>query len=322
MIAGGLLLCNGVAAQINKSCEPQDSCLGISGQTLLACTQRDQDPNTGWWTGRFSVDGGNTWRPEFVIASADQNYWCNSKGAICLQDGRWLIPLSYNSQSIVCLTSPLGASVSTVESSANAWSSYSAYTAAMVISSGLSDGSIAEPSAVQLNNGQILLVSRSNTYAIMSLGTVNPATGAIAFADPTNAANGNTCCKCDGGMTGSQQRPLLWSGNSPVTVFTDTAYLYFSTGTAIYAKTRGVITVYRVKQTDFVAWLSGSLARLPLALYRQFYTKPDELAYQSIKATTVGLRGSAGHGNFLEFLCDSTTTTQASGGGGRVSLGL
>jgi len=279
--------CNGTDGTIYQNQVPTNIAMGVDPATgvMLVVTQRVQDQYTIWCVGRF-YDGttpydASHWGAEFIIAGGPLNAGTASTGGdghvygdmracIKLADGRWLLAMEYQNNNvgpqphIVVITSNFSSGTTPLTPTQIAaggsiegyaynggtptWSATPAWTMTNVCDYGT------EPSVDQLADGRLIAFIRDSNFFIISIGTINPSTGVITWADPTDASNATKKCVCDGGANSSNGvvRPNLWSGNTPGCVVCDniSGVVYFVTGARTSTTNRNWNSVMQVTQAN------------------------------------------------------------------------
>lgn len=206
--------------------------------------------------GSYSSGGGTTGTPVVSLLSStggDQDGYGDMQ-LMRLADGRWLILCTFNASGAApnitrLVSSPLGstntqlAASLPIESSGTLWSKFD-------VALNGSDNPALEPRGCQLANGSIFIVGRTADYALCSLVTISGST--FTAADPTGNAS-SVWCTCDGGVNvNTNQRPLIWAGNSPLSVVADNAnglvYVIQECDNGSTSGGRGAIKVLVAKQ--------------------------------------------------------------------------
>jgi hypothetical protein len=242
---------------------------------------------SGTWGAEFIIAGGPL-NSNTANTGGDQLFFSDVRSVIKLQDGRWLIAADYwdyvdfesGDEECVAIVSfagqtdtqiSQGGSIQGYSSYSGSWSatpswSYNGISVANggtarsgnanYIGSSIGNASLGnEPCVIQLASGNLLAVGRTSTYAFMSFGSINSSTGVITWVDPTDSLNTNNICLCDGGAnseSGDYRRPLIWSGNAPLSLVSDPqgVYVYIISVVQPFNITRGWVTVQQVTQAD------------------------------------------------------------------------
>jgi len=254
-----------------------------------------------------------------VNTGGDAKSYGDCVGLLKLNDGRFLMSLSYEDFTTgsntgypaIIVSKPglswqqlqAGVSLDGWDNTAQAvggtssWEIHRIAQSASVVSLGN------EPTVTQLPNGNLLAVGRNQDYAYLSMGILQR-DGTFSWVDPTCAANtAYNYCVCDGsdqniahldGYVGQYQRPLIWSGNAPVSIHYDStdSAVHVVTGTVPFTTNRGCFTELKASVDDFTSAnvaANKGLSFVPGQYGTIILTPTSGLKYGSFKSNSDGV---------------------------------
>jgi hypothetical protein len=273
-----------------------------------------------------------------ALSGGDGYFFGDDRACLKLFDGRWLIACSYYNRSAslsnAILLSKPGLSISELMSGSVHGYSFVAGVASWTATPAwtqLAGADGIEPNVCQLANGQLVWVGRDSGGGWISVGTVSATSQAIAWHDPTYAANASKSCVADGGYNSanSVRRPLLWSGSGPLSVVADNVnkLVYFISETQTGSQQiRGCVEVWRCTQDALLnAEANGGLVLEATALGQLSGVLGVYTSFQLANGRLCGVmangQGSGGQGaNF--FVGPAASGSGSGNSGGNTSFSI
>ena len=286
-------------------CDPGlgvDEASGATGNILAICYRRYNERQSQLIGKTIYPDGSMS--AEFPIAGTsvgtDSYLWGNALTPIRHSSGQWVVAMnryvSGNADGVWIATNP------------NADPSNGSWTLTQIVGMTQRDAQIGmplEPAIVEVENGNLVMVSRGNGFSYLSRGTYSG--GTWTWADPIGAAS-YLAFVCDGGTDGS--KVMLFGAASPACLLYRDGVLHIIGMLDGGSTTFGCRSVLKhMTVTDTVAFSDlqeSAISPIAERIYAQRVSYPS---FRFAEGALCGVYGQAAH---VEFLLDPTCTPKTS----------